>query len=332
MKEVTQEVYLKWYEHAALESLNKLAALYIQQSQRILHLYNGNSTCRCVTCNGLDKDKMITAYRNHVQPIGMGVDPNVMAELLGKLPDFKRNGWFYAYFLKEHRFYGGHGIVGGQIPLGAVSFADKYFETGGVTLTYFGDGAAHKVPYEALTWLYVNYQLFLSLKITVTQWELLWKEQQTHGYMETGLGYEMPCGPVDGMNPVKVAEAMTRSYRKSKTWRRTNIPRNETTVTEDTQCLMLNYTVLKTKWKNIKIDPITQVLDLIKDQNMLPKKKLQQLKKSKSFSPRMCDFAEESDYPPVQQLYDVVYEQKTIHSYLINYKNIMAIKVTMPRL
>jgi pyruvate dehydrogenase E1 component alpha subunit len=62
---------------------------------------------------------MITAYRNHVQPIGMGVDPKrVMAELLGKVTGLLRNGWFHAYFLKEHRFYGGHGIVG-QIPVGA---------------------------------------------------------------------------------------------------------------------------------------------------------------------------------------------------------------------
>jgi pyruvate dehydrogenase E1 component alpha subunit len=79
-------------------------------------------------------------------------------------------------FSKEHRFYGGHGIVGGQIPLGAgLAFADKYFETGGVTLTYFGDGAARQVHCdEALTWLcYGNYLLFLSSKTTVMRWELL---------------------------------------------------------------------------------------------------------------------------------------------------------------
>jgi pyruvate dehydrogenase E1 component alpha subunit len=55
----------------------------------------------------LTKDKMITAYRNHVQPIGMGVDPKrVMAELLGKLPDFKRNGWFM-HISQRTPFYGG---------------------------------------------------------------------------------------------------------------------------------------------------------------------------------------------------------------------------------
>jgi pyruvate dehydrogenase E1 component alpha subunit len=50
----------------------------------------------------------------------------------------------YAYFLKRTPFYGGHGIVGGQIVGAGLAFADKYFETGGVTMTYFGDGAARQ--------------------------------------------------------------------------------------------------------------------------------------------------------------------------------------------
>jgi pyruvate dehydrogenase E1 component alpha subunit len=79
-------------------------------------------------------------------------------------------------FSKEHRFYGGHGIVGGQIPVGAgLAFADKYFETNAVTLTYFGDGAArqgslHEAFNMAMLW---KLPVVLSLKITVTRWELL---------------------------------------------------------------------------------------------------------------------------------------------------------------
>ena len=64
---------------------------------------------------------MITAYRNHVQPIGMGVDPRkVMAELLGKATGTSKGlGGSMHIFSKEHGFYGGHGIVGAQIPVGA---------------------------------------------------------------------------------------------------------------------------------------------------------------------------------------------------------------------
>ena len=152
MKEVTKEVYLKWYEDMLLwrKFEDKLAALYIQQKIRgFLHLYNGQEAVLAGALHAMDltKDKMITAYRNHVQPIGMGVDPRrVMAELLGKVTGTSKGmGGSMHIFSKEHRFYGGHGIVGGQIPVGAgLAFADKYFETGGVTMTYFGDGAARQ--------------------------------------------------------------------------------------------------------------------------------------------------------------------------------------------
>jgi pyruvate dehydrogenase E1 component alpha subunit len=114
MKEVTQEVYLKWYEDAFGESEDKLAALYIQQKVRGFYIYNGQEAVLCVARNGLDKDRMITAYRNHVQPIGMGVDPKrVMAELLGKVTGLLKE-WVVPCIFSP-TFYGGHGIVGGQI-------------------------------------------------------------------------------------------------------------------------------------------------------------------------------------------------------------------------
>jgi pyruvate dehydrogenase E1 component alpha subunit len=105
MKEVTQEVYLKWYEDMLWRKFEEIA-LYIQQKVRGFYIYiMDKKRYRCVARNGLDKDRMITAYRNHVQPIGMGVDPKrVMAELLGKVTGLLRNGWFHAYFSKEHRF------------------------------------------------------------------------------------------------------------------------------------------------------------------------------------------------------------------------------------
>jgi pyruvate dehydrogenase E1 component alpha subunit len=93
MKEVTKEVYLKWYEDMLLgESLRTNLALYIQQKVRILHLYNGQEAVLAGALHAMDltKDKMITAYRNHVQPIGMGVDPKRVAELLEKLPELQK--------------------------------------------------------------------------------------------------------------------------------------------------------------------------------------------------------------------------------------------------
>ena len=152
MKKVTKETYLQWYKDMLFwrKFEDKLASVYIQQKVRgFLHLYNGQEAVLAGALHAMDltKDKMITAYRNHVQPIGMGEDPKkVMAELYGKATGTSKGmGGSMHIFSKEFRFYGGHGIVGGQIPLGAgIAFGDKYKGSDAVTLTYFGDGAARQ--------------------------------------------------------------------------------------------------------------------------------------------------------------------------------------------
>jgi pyruvate dehydrogenase E1 component alpha subunit len=90
MKKITKKTYLEWYENMYFwrKFEDKLAQVYIKQKVRgFLHLYNGQEAILAGALHVMDltKDKMITAYRNHVQPIGMGVDPKkVMAELYGK--------------------------------------------------------------------------------------------------------------------------------------------------------------------------------------------------------------------------------------------------------
>ena len=92
-------------------------------------------------------DKRITSYRDHGHMLACGMDPNgVMAELTGRSGGYsKGKGGSMHMFSKEKNFYGGHGIVGAQVPLGAgLAFADKYMENESVTFTYFGDGAANQ--------------------------------------------------------------------------------------------------------------------------------------------------------------------------------------------
>ena len=90
MKKVTKQTYINWYKDMLFwrKFEDKLASVYIQQKVRgFLHLYNGQEAVLAGALHAMDlsKDKMITAYRNHVQPIGMGEDPKrVMAELYGK--------------------------------------------------------------------------------------------------------------------------------------------------------------------------------------------------------------------------------------------------------
>jgi len=92
-------------------------------------------------------DKRITSYRDHGHMLACGMDPKgVMAELTGREGGYsKGKGGSMHMFSKERHFYGGHGIVAAQVPIGAgLAFADKYLGNGRVTFTYFGDGAANQ--------------------------------------------------------------------------------------------------------------------------------------------------------------------------------------------
>src|ERR1700689_2719528 len=93
------------------------------------------------------EDQLITAYRDHGHMLAAGMDPKgVMAELTGRSTGYsKGKGGSMHMFSQEKKFYGGHGIVGAQIPLGTgLAFSNKYRGNDAVTLTYFGDGAANQ--------------------------------------------------------------------------------------------------------------------------------------------------------------------------------------------
>jgi pyruvate dehydrogenase E1 component alpha subunit len=92
-------------------------------------------------------DSVITGYRDHGHMLAYGIDPKlIMAELTGREAGIsKGKGGSMHMFSVEHRFYGGHGIVGAQVALGTgLGFAHKYREDGGVCLTYLGDGAVNQ--------------------------------------------------------------------------------------------------------------------------------------------------------------------------------------------
>nr|WP_187336099.1 pyruvate dehydrogenase (acetyl-transferring) E1 component subunit alpha [Novosphingopyxis iocasae] len=113
------------------------------------HLYIGQEAVAVGLQSALDGDldSVITGYRDHGHMLAYGLDPKViMAELTGRQAGIsKGKGGSMHMFSVEHRFYGGHGIVGAQVPLGTgLAFAHKYRGDGGVCLAYFGDGAANQ--------------------------------------------------------------------------------------------------------------------------------------------------------------------------------------------
>jgi pyruvate dehydrogenase E1 component alpha subunit len=113
------------------------------------HLYIGQEAVAVGLQSALEpgRDSVITGYRDHGHMLAYGIDPRViMAELTGRAAGIsKGKGGSMHMFSVEHKFYGGHGIVGAQVSLGTgLGFAHKYREDGGVCLAYFGDGAANQ--------------------------------------------------------------------------------------------------------------------------------------------------------------------------------------------
>ncbi|MDE2436597.1 MAG: pyruvate dehydrogenase (acetyl-transferring) E1 component subunit alpha [Sphingomonadales bacterium] len=113
------------------------------------HLYIGQEAVAVGLQSALDgeRDSVITGYRDHGHMLAYGIDPKmIMAELTGRGAGISRGkGGSMHMFSVDHKFYGGHGIVGAQVPLGTgLAFAHKYSEDGGVCMAYFGDGASNQ--------------------------------------------------------------------------------------------------------------------------------------------------------------------------------------------
>ena len=113
------------------------------------HLYIGQEAVAVGLQSALDsaKDSVITGYRDHGHMLAYGIDPKlIMAELTGRAAGISHGkGGSMHMFSVDHKFYGGHGIVGAQVSLGTgLAFAHKYREDGGVCVAYFGDGASNQ--------------------------------------------------------------------------------------------------------------------------------------------------------------------------------------------
>lgn len=323
MKEITKETYLNWYKDMLLwrKFEDKTSALYIQQKIRgFLHLYNGQEAvlAGCVHAIEVGKDKMITSYRNHVQPIALGVDPKrIMAEMFGKVTGTsKGNGGSMHMFSKEKGFFGGHGIVGGQIPLGAgIAFADKYFDRGAVTLTFMGDGAARQGTFHETLNMAMNWKLPVVFIIENNQYAMGTSVERTSNVVkmhEMGNGYNMPNAEVDGMNPVAVAEVVSEAVDRARrgdgpTLLEVKTYRYKGHSMSDAQ----HYRTKSEVAEYQKKDPISQVLSKIKENNWATDDEISAIDNGvKEHIKEIVKFAEESPFPHDNAMYDDVYVQE----------------------
>ena len=160
-----------------------------------------------------DGDQTITGYRDHGHMLACDMDPKgVMAELTGREGGYsKGKGGSMHMFSKEKEFYGGHGIVGAQIPLGAgLAFANKYRGNNNVSLTYFGDGASNQGQvFEAMNMAQL-WKLPVVFIIENNQYAMGTSVKRSHSethLYRRGASFGIPGMEVDGMDVLAVREA-----------------------------------------------------------------------------------------------------------------------------
>jgi pyruvate dehydrogenase E1 component alpha subunit len=317
----SKETYLKWYESMLLMRRfeEKAGQLYTQQKFKgFCHLYIGQEALVAGAVSATrDDDNMITAYRDHVHPMGRGMHPKyIMAELYAKATGCsKGKGGSMHMFSDEFRFFGGHGIVGGQVPLGAgLAFADKYNGNDRVTLCYMGDGAVrqgafHEALNMAMTWklpvIFIIENNFYAMGTSVE------RTSNVKELYKLGHGFEMPSKAVDGMSCEAVHEAIAEAADRA---RRGDGP---------TLLEMLTYRYkghsmsdpakyrTKEELEQYKgKDPIEQTLTTLKKNKWISEKEIEAIDaRVKALVDESVKFAEESPFPTEDELYKDVYVQ-----------------------
>lgn len=319
--QITKDTYLQWYEQMLLmrKFEEKAGQLYGQQKIRgFCHLYIGQEAVIAGTMSVLTKDdSIITAYRDHAHALAKGISANsVMAELYGKVTGCsKGKGGSMHMFSKAHRFFGGHGIVGGQIPLGAgIAFAEKYNGTTNVNVCYMGDGAVRQGALNeafnmAMLWklpvIFVcennGYAMGTSVSRTTNMADIY----------KIGLGFDMPCAPVDGMSPVAVHKAMDEAVQRARagegpTFLEIRTYRYKGHSMSDPAKYRTKEEVETYKAK----DPIEEVKKSILSKKYADEVWFEQIdKKVKEIVEESVRFSEESPYPDPSELYKDVYIQ-----------------------
>jgi len=261
-------------------------------------------------------DKRITSYRDHGHMLACGMDPGgVMAELTGRIGGLsKGKGGSMHMFSKEKHFYGGHGIVGAQVPLGAgLAFADKYKGNGRVTFTYFGDGAANQGQvYETFN-MAALWQLPVVFVIENNQYAMGTAQSRstsTKDIYHRGEAFGIPGEIVNGMDVLAVKEAGEKAVAHCRAGKGPYILEVKTYRYRGHS--MSDPAKYRTREEVQKVreqsDPIEHVRELLLSGKHATEEDLKAIDKEiKEVVNKAAEFAKESPEPPVEELWTDIY-------------------------
>ena len=318
---VTEEVLEQLYREMLLirRFEEKAGQLYgMGLIQGFCHLYIGQEAV--VTgmraASNKEKDSIITSYRDHGHMIAAGMDPGgVMAELLGRYDGYsKGKGGSMHMFSIKNKFYGGHGIVGAQVPIGTgLAFAHKYKSDGGVCITYYGDGAANQGQvYEsfnmAALWklpvVYVIENNRYGMGTSVS------RASATQELFSRGSSFGIPGEKVDGMDVLSVKEAGEKALKYAREGNGPIILGMQTYRYRGHS--MSDPAQYRTREEVSKVraerDPIDKLRDYISQNNSLTGEEIKGIDTEvKEVISAAANFAQESPEPSLNELYtDVI--------------------------
>ena len=287
------------------------------------HLYIGQEAVVVgVQAALIEGDQVITGYRDHGHMLACGMDPKgVMAELAGREGGYSRGkGGSMHMFSREKQFFGGHGIVGAQVPLGTgLAFANKYKGNGNVCAAYFGDGAANQGQvYEAfnmaslwdlpVVYIIENNQYAMGTSVARASAE-------TELY-KRGISFEIEGEAVDGMDVVKVREAALKAVEYARSGKGPYILEMKTYRYRGHS--MSDPAKYRTRDEVDDVrshrDPIEGLKKRLLDEGLTTEDELKKLDKEiKQISQEAADFSLESPEPDPAELWtDVLREMESI--------------------
>ena len=289
------------------------------QAQKIggfCHLYIGQEAvvAGAIAAIRFD-DYIITAYRDHAHALARGTSANAcMAELFGKDTGCSRGlGGSMHYFDKEHHMYGGHAIVGAHVPLACgLAFACKYREEDRITLCFFGDGAINQGSFHEALNLAALFKLpviFICENNLFAMGTSVERSTSLKQIVDRAEGYDISGCVVDGMNFRHVRDTLSEvveSIRKDphpafvevRTYRYRGHSMSDPA----------SYRTKEQLEKYRLDDPITRLRAQLTREGKLTNEKFDELdKKAKETALEAVKFAEQSDEPPLEKLYDYTY-------------------------
>ncbi len=302
----------------------KAAQMYgLRKIGGFCHLYNGQEAVAVGAIGSLDlkKDYVLTAYRDHGHALAVGMEPRaIMAELYGKITGCSRGkGGSMHMFSAEKHFLGGNGIVGAQIPMATgVAFAQMYWgkvmnqkETG-VTLCFFGDGAIHQGAFHESLNLASVLNLPAIYIVENNQFGMgtaVKRVSAVEDFAVKAAGFDMPGITLDGMNVIAVHDGLKAAAEQAK--------KEETPILVDIKTYRYKghsmsdpakYRTRDELEAYQKQDPILILRAVMGEAKMLDDDEYKKIDdEAKEVVQDAVDFAESSDQPALETMYEDIY-------------------------